>query len=105
MGTNQDVTIDVDSDSLVTEDDASSKHKKEIYQFIFSQDTSYAIIAYNKKDNLILLWSEENKQQEFDMHFKLDQDYNIVNIVSFKLYEKILLFHYKDNDNELNYCK
>ena len=53
---------------------------------------------------LLLIVKLENKQQETGLYFDLGQDYNIV---SFKLYEKILLFNYNDknDDNKSNYCK
>src|ERR1043166_443349 len=69
---------------------------KEIKEIIVSQyieDDPY-VVTYSKEDSSILGWSvniEEIGQQQPDVYFKLDKDYNIR---SFVLYKKILVFSY-----------
>jgi hypothetical protein len=59
----------------------------------YIEDDPY-VVTYSKEDSSILGWSvniEEIGQQQPDVYFKLDKDYNIR---SFVLYKKILVFSY-----------
>jgi hypothetical protein len=110
--------IDIKSLSSETKSDILSRtkqHRENVDKIIVPQyiDDQYVedknyVVTYSDEDhdNSILGWTiniEENGQQQPDVYFKLDQDYNIK---SFVLYKKNLLFCYGEYyDGHHNYCK
>ena len=108
---NYETAIDINGPSSELKSDISDilskEHMKNIEELIVSQyiddqhdDNNYAV-TYSSKDKSILGWTvniEENEQQP-DVYFKFDKEYNIS---SFVLYKKTLVFNYYDyyyNDN------
>ncbi|CAG8545521.1 9574_t:CDS:2 [Rhizophagus irregularis] len=67
------------------------------------------VVTYSKEDNSIHGWSiniETNGQrhQQPDVYFKLDEELGIdIDLKSFVLYKKILLFYYRKNKNKSEY--
>ena len=106
--------IDIKSLSSEAESDILSRtkqHRENIDEIIFPQyiddhvEGNNYVVTYSNcdegHDNSILGWTiniEENGQQQPDVYFKLDKDYDIR---SFVLYKKTLLLRYLDND----FCK
>jgi hypothetical protein len=101
--------IDIKSLSSETKSDILSRteqHRRYVDEIIVPQyiddqyveDKNYVVTYSNHThDNSILGWTiniEENGQQQPDVYFKLDQDYNIK---SFVLYKKTLLFCYEED--------
>ena len=76
-----------------------------VSQYIDDQDVNnnnYAV-TYSSKDKSILGWTvniEENGQQQPDVYFKFDKEYN--HISSFVLYKKTLILRCYNDDH---YCK
>ena len=64
---------------------------KPITKIVISPKDEY-LVTYSKEDDSIHGWNiKENGQQQPDVYFKLDKDYDIS---SYVLYKKILVFSY-----------
>ena len=102
--------IDINGLFSKTESDILSltkQHRENIYEIIVSKyiddqhDDNYAV-TYSEEDNSILGWTvniEVNGQQQPDVYFKFDKEYDID---LFVLYNKTLILRCYNDDH---YCK